>query len=153
MNKVAYCRLFGRELGSRAFANQRGEKLEKQADNASEQEVAQVNSLINDLQFREMKEKLAFNDGAYEMLSEFEEAIEKGASANEIKSKVQEAKKELEKQAMAPTNEEENEQMFDAMVKGAAEQTAMLAGQNEVTEDTLSAARDLVAKELNIDSQ
>ena len=143
--------MYGRELGARAVANQESKSLEKSASNGegSEERVQRVSALVDDLQFRDRKEKLAFNEGAYQMLEEFDQAIDQGTSPEDIQSQIKEAKNDLQKEAVAADNEDEQEEMFEQMVKGAAEQAALLSGEDEVSDDTLQAARDLVAEELS----
>lgn len=150
MNKLAYCEMYGRELAVRAFVNSQSKNLEKQA-NADDQEVntaavQQVSGLVDDLAYREKQQKLAFQNGVYRTLDEFETAIKEGADADAILDQVKEAKQGLSKEAMAPEDENEDQEMFDRMQKGASDMYCFLTGQ-EPTDEIKEAARDLVASQ------
>lgn len=156
MEKLAYSEMYGREVATRAFVDAESKELEKSADNGediSEERYAMTASLADDLAYRGEQQKLAHDQGALKMLATMEEQIEKGASTSEILNQVQEARQELEKSAsMAPETDEEDEQMFDRMVKGAMEAWSSLTGQ-EPDEEMEKSARNLVAQQLKAASE
>jgi hypothetical protein len=151
MDKFAYSEMFGREIATRAFVSLESQDLEKSAENDEDIDEGRFQvaaSLADDLTYRKQQQKLARKEGAVEMLDTFEEALEKGASADALLQEVQEAKTEMQKEAkMRPNSDEEDEEMFGRMVKGACEAWSSLTGQ-EIDEDMQKQARDLVAQHL-----
>jgi hypothetical protein len=156
MQKLAYSEMYGREVATRAFVDAESKDLEKSADNGediSEERYALTASLADDLAYRGEQQKLAHDQGALKMLSTMEEIIEKGASTDEVLSEVREARSELQKSAsMAPESDEEDQEMFDRMVKGAMEAWSSLTGQ-EPDEEMEKSARNLVAQQLKAANQ
>lgn len=149
MDKQAYSEMYGRELATRAFVRHESNQLEKSANNGdvNEQRLANAQALLNDLKYREEQNKLAFNRGKLAVLTQLDDMLsgEKTASTGDLADMVDEARNELAKTAsMAPETEGEDEEMFESMVKGAAEAAAFLHGE-ELTEDIVDSARDLVA--------
>jgi hypothetical protein len=147
MDKQAYSEMFGRELATRAFVETETQSIEKSADSGEDVDrgrAQRVASLVDDLTYREKQQKLAFQNGAFKMLDEFQSALEDGEDPQKLAKEAEEAKQDLQKEAMQPTDEEEDRQMSGRMVKGAAEAMATLTGQ-EMNDNIKQAARELVA--------
>lgn len=147
MDKEAYSEMYGRELATRAFIETETQSIEKSANNGedvSQDRAQRVASLVDDLTYREEQQKLAYQNGAYEMLNEFQEALQNGADPQKLAKEAQEAKADLEKEAMQPETDQEDAQMSRRMVKGAAQAMATLTGQ-QINDDIEDAARELVA--------
>jgi hypothetical protein len=147
MDKQAYSEMFGRELATRAFVETETQSIEKSADSGEDVDrgrAQRVASLVDDLTYREKQQKLAFQNGAFKMLDEFQSALEDSEDPQKLAKEAEEAKQDLQKEAMQPTDEEEDRQMSGRMVKGAAEAMATLTGQ-EMNDNIKQAARELVA--------
>lgn len=147
MKKQAYSEMYGRELATRAFVETESKSIEKSANNGEDvdQSRAQhVASLVDDLTYREEQQKLAYNNGAYQMLNEFKTALEEGADTDALAKEAEEAMEDLQKEAMRPADEEEDREMSGRMVKGAAEAISALTGQ-EMTDEVKEAAQEIVA--------
>lgn len=146
MKKQAYSEMYGRELATRAFVETESEAIEKSADqneDVDRNRVQAVASLVDDLTYREEQQKLAYQNGAFNMLNEFKTALEEGADPEALAKEAEEAMEDLQKEAMRPENEEEDQEMYSRMVKGAAEAMCSLTGQ-EMSEEVKEAAQDLV---------
>jgi hypothetical protein len=153
MEKNAYYRFAGRDLGLRFMLNQSAGELQKTAASGQEvnEEFAQeVNEFAGSLTYVDELTKRAHN---YGMLSGFQQvidAIESGMESEKIASFLQDAISTKLASAMLPTPEtdEEATSFQDEMVKGAAEAIASFAGLDPSSDEVLDAAIDLVTSDM-----
>lgn len=124
MNKLAFCEMHGREIGKNIWIAAQGSEMEKAAANNEEvngDEAAYLESLVDDAAYHEQQQKLAHNNGAYAALTEVLQAAQAEDFDKEaFVADVTAAMDSIEKVALVAETQEEDQEMYARLVKGAA---------------------------------
>jgi hypothetical protein len=151
MNKLAHAEMVGRDLMLRLYLGDEAEGLDKAASSNMEidgDHLDSIDSMIDEVEFRDYQQKLAHNNGAFAAFSKVAEALEAGADAEALYNEISGAMNKIASSLPASESEDEDETMFAAMVKGASEMAGSLYG-IEVDEDVVGVAAQQVANALS----
>jgi hypothetical protein len=148
MEKLSYCRHLGREWGIQLQLEAEQSHVEKVASNGGEIDetaLEAIDSLAESYDFQAARQGVAFDEGRYDVLSKIASAFEdEGTDLEALYGEIKEAMSLIEEAAPVAASQEEDEAMFGELVKGAAEGLAYATGSEEITEDLMQTATNLV---------
>lgn len=151
MNKFAHSVMAGRELALRMFVGEQLEAVEKVAaahGQIDESVATELNDVLDELSYREQQEKVAYNQGALNTLSEMYQVLSTGkVNRAEVLGQIKTAMATAQEVFPVPHNEKEDEKMVDYMIRGFAEKVAAL-NQIEVTQGLLEKCAEVVIEHL-----
>lgn len=153
MEKAAYYRFAGRDLGLRFMLDRSISVMDKTAaggQQIDEDFENQVGEYVGSVTYVEELNKRAHNYGVLKGYAQVLESIEAGTPIEKIAQDLQDALNQKVASASfpAPETDEELASLQDEMVKGAAEAIGSFADIDPTSEEVLSTAIDLVAAHL-----
>lgn len=147
MDKIAFSYMHGAELALALYLDSEVEGLSKEASLESADEGFE--GLLEEAAYRQQQQEIAHNNGAYGVLAKVAEAFESDDfDAEAFLGEVKTAMVAIEEAALVPETEEEDAQMFEALVKGASAQLQSLYGDLD-EEQSLQIAQGLIANQLS----
>ena len=148
MDKLSYFRNVGINLGLKLQLEAEVDHVEKVASAGGQIEDGVEESLAGlaeQFEFQDAQNAVSYDTGAYEALAKIAAAFESSdTDAEELYGEIKEAMFAIEAGLPDPQNDQEHEEMVAELIKGASEGLAIAQAADEITEEMIDTAADLV---------
>lgn len=148
MDKLSYFRNIGHNWGVKLQLEAETDYVDKVASAGGQIEDGVEESLAGlaeSFEFQEARAAVSYDEGAFDALAKIAAAFEnEDTDAEELYEEIKLAMATIAEGLPTPADEEENEQMIAELIKGASEGLAFAQNADEITDEIVDTAADLV---------